>query len=92
VLALPGTSKSLAQFEKDDSECRQYATARLPSADGANAQYYDAQQRYDFAYLQCMFSKGHKIPVPADYTSGAAKPPPPPPTAPSSPGPPLPPQ
>jgi hypothetical protein len=92
VLAIPGTGKSLTQFETDDAECRQYATARLPSGDRPIAESYDVQRRYDFAYLQCMYSKGHKVPVPADYTGGAAKPPPAPPPAPSPPSPPPTPQ
>jgi hypothetical protein len=31
----------------------------------ANAQtsYYGSQRRYDSAYLQCMYAKGHKVPV-----------------------------
>jgi hypothetical protein len=45
------------------------------------------QHRYDMTYMQCMYAKGHRIPVargsePA-YTS---PPPPPPPTAPLPPG------
>ena len=43
------------------------------------------QQRYDFGYQQCMYAKGHKVPVAARYgdsrhiTRGNATPPPPPP-------------
>lgn len=55
----------------------------------ADASAYNAQQRYDNAYVQCMYAKGHRVPVsghlvtetrqrttapPASYT-----PPPPPP-------------
>jgi hypothetical protein len=32
-------------------------------APAANAGTFTVQQRYDTAYVQCMFSKGHKIPV-----------------------------
>lgn len=48
---------------------------------------YDAQRRYDNAYIQCMYSYGHKVPVSgrlmsspeaAPATSPAAIPPPPP--------------
>lgn len=29
----------------------------------ASGSYYDAQRRYDAAYLQCMYAKGNRIPV-----------------------------
>ena len=37
---------------------------------------YGVQQRYDSAYIQCMYAKGHKVPVSGQFTSA---PPPPPP-------------
>jgi len=40
------------------------------SAVGAsNAQYasYTTQQRFDNTYYQCMYSQGHKVPMPASY-------------------------
>ena len=62
------------------------------SAYGASlAQYsgYGTQRQYDNAYIQCMYAKGHRVPVPAnmayprtvrgnDAGSGAGVPPPPP--------------
>ena len=61
---------------------------------------YEMQRRYDMAYLQCMYAKGHRVPVggrfdsPSGYTSGysqpapaVATPPPPPPGAPPPPPP-----
>lgn len=39
------------------------------------------QRRYDNAYVQCMYAKGHRVPVGADFTAAPAKtslPPPPP--------------
>jgi hypothetical protein len=49
------------------------------------------QQRYDHAFTQCMYAKGHKVPVsgrysdsalnPPRYSSAARTPPPPPPPA-----------
>jgi hypothetical protein len=59
---------------------------------GAGAQsQYSLQQRYDFAYQQCMYARGHQIP--GSYTSGGPyrrpatsyTPPPPPPNAPPPP-------
>jgi len=61
------------------------------SAAGSNAygaSAYIAQQRYDNAYIQCMYSKGHRVPVsgsfvtqPGPITSPPQRylPPPPPP-------------
>ncbi|WP_319242044.1 YMGG-like glycine zipper-containing protein [uncultured Propionivibrio sp.] len=72
------------------------------SASGAEAgrSYgYDAQTRYDNAYIQCMYAGGHRVPVPASMArslmeqapatkaSGAAIPPPPPHAPPASPPP-----
>jgi len=70
------------------------------SASGAEAgrSYgYDAQTRYDNAYIQCMYAGGHRVPVPASMarslmeqapvSSGAAIPPPPPHAPPASPPP-----
>lgn len=31
--------------------------------DQANASSYGAQRRYDNAYIQCMYAKGHRVPV-----------------------------
>ena len=57
---------------------------------GANSSYYggyDLQRRYDIAYQQCMYAKGHRVPVegsfsqspPARSRSNSPTPPPPPP-------------
>lgn len=55
-------------------------------AQGAGA---GAQRRYDTGYLQCMYAKGHKIPVSARYASSPRRstyfPPPPPNTPPPPP-------
>jgi hypothetical protein len=84
ILALPGTGKSLEQFQGDDSECRRYAADRA-SAPAASTTY-DAQRRYDFAYIQCMYSKGHKVPVSGAYAGppGGNVPPPAPPVPPAA--------
>jgi hypothetical protein len=58
----------------------------------ASASAYAAQQRYDVGYTQCMYAKGHKVPVSGRYAAANerpaprryyAPPPPPPPPAPS---------
>jgi hypothetical protein len=55
-MALPGSAKTGDEFRADDTACRQIAAA------DANA---TKQWRYDMAYLQCMYIKGHQIPVPS---------------------------
>ena len=63
----------------------------IGSAAGAGAgetSAYGLQRRYDYAYIQCMYAKGHKVPVSGRLTSSApaapsyAPPPPPPPPPP----------
>ena len=74
VMVLPGSGKSIEQFQVDDMACRQWATQQTENVTGAADA---AQRRYDIAYMQCMFAKGHRIPV--KRTS------PPQPTSPGSP-------
>ncbi len=81
------------------------------SAYGAGSQYdanYGSQRQYDAAYIQCMYAKGHKVPVPgaygrawtqapseSAYVTGTPPPPPPgspPPPPPSGSAPPPPPR
>ena len=60
----------------------------LAGSGAANASGYTLQQRYDAGYTQCMYAKGHKVPVSGRYTSSYERerdrpayysPPPPPP-------------
>ena len=39
------------------------ATGAVAGTGAAAASSYELQQRYDNAYLQCMYAKGHKVPV-----------------------------
>jgi len=68
----------------------------LIGTSAASASGYEAQQRYDIAYVQCMYAKGHRVPVPGQvantYRQGgggrpvsAGIPPPPPGTPPPPP-------
>lgn len=63
----------------------------LAGASAANASGYEAQRRYDIAYLQCMYAQGHRIPVSGPFTpsnpSRYSVPPPPPPGSPPPPPP-----
>lgn len=50
----------------------------------AEASSYNAQQRYDNAYVQCMYAKGHRVPVSGRFVTeprpASHYPPPPPPS------------
>jgi uncharacterized protein YcfJ len=57
-------------------------TGSAVGAGNAQAVGYNAQQRYDNAYYTCMYSHGHKVPMPAGYArsvrqASASVPPPP---------------
>ena len=58
----------------------------LAGTGAAGASAHSAQQRYDIAYTQCMYAKGHKVPVSGGFTSSQQRPPaayaPPPPPPP----------
>ena len=66
----------------------------------SNASSYALQQRYDQSYVQCMYSRGHKVPLVGGYSlqnanaggpsSATSLPPPPPPPRGSPPPPPPP--
>ena len=71
-------------------------TGTLAGTSAGSGSAYEMQRRYDTGYQQCMYSKGHRIPVsgrfatsPSSYTSqpAAVAPPPPPPGAPPPPPP-----
>ena len=74
VLVLPGAGTSLEAFQRDDRECQGYAAQQLPTG----AQAGTLQWRYDMAYVQCMYTKGHRVP-------DGAPPPPSPQTVPPPP-------
>jgi len=42
------------------------------AAGAASSSGYDTQQRYDFSYIQCMYAKGHRVPVWGRFTDGGA--------------------
>ena len=60
-------------------------------ASASGATWYELQRRYDIAYVQCMYAKGHQ--VPGSYSGGRrqssnySSPPPPPPGTPPPPPP-----
>ncbi len=60
---------------------------------GSGNVYYETQQRYDWAYIQCMYAQGHRVPVSGQITNEPKLPatnsqiPPPPPGNPPPPPP-----
>lgn len=59
-------------------------TGAMVGSSTANASAYTMQHRYDIGYTQCMYAKGHKVPVSARYADAYRRPaprryPPPPP-------------
>lgn len=99
VLVLPGTGKSFDQFRFDEQECRSYSQAQV-GGKAAEQSAYDTtgsvQRRYDHAFTQCMYAKGHRVPVSGRYSDSASPapsqsastPPPPPPGQPPAEAPP----
>jgi hypothetical protein len=69
------------------------AVGALAGTGAAEGSSYGLQRRYDYGYTQCMYAKGHKIPVSGHFTSVPASapatqtPPPPPPGSPPPPPP-----
>ena len=95
VLVLPGTNRTFDQFRFDEQDCRGYAQTQITKANAEQDSAGSFQQRYDRAFLQCMYAKGHKVPVSGRYSdsaestqSAARTPPPPPPGPPPSEAPP----
>jgi Glycine-zipper domain len=70
----------------------------LVGTGAASGSMYEVQQRFDVAYIQCMYAKGHQVPVSGQFSGATAQqpvappasniPPPPPGTPPPPPSPP----
>ncbi|HEU4352455.1 MAG TPA: YMGG-like glycine zipper-containing protein, partial [Burkholderiales bacterium] len=72
------------------------ASGAVVGSDASYAAGSSLQRRYDHVFTQCMYGKGHKVPVPAGrYSTNGAQPatrtPPPPPPPPGQPPPEAPP-
>ncbi len=67
------------------------AVGALAGTGAADGSAYGLQRRYDFGYIQCMYAKGHKVPVSGQLMSSnpvpARTPPSPPPGSPPPPPP-----
>ncbi|MDP1666214.1 MAG: hypothetical protein Q8L79_13970 [Methylobacter sp.] len=64
VLVLPSADKNFDQFHNDDLTCRQLTHKHIATSQQDTDSNEDAQQSYDIVYIQCMYSKGHQVPVP----------------------------
>jgi hypothetical protein len=90
VMVLPGTGKSFEQFQADDVHCRQAAATSTEATKEGNVH---PQQRYDMAYMQCMYAVGNQVPMAGRPPTPGVPPPPagtPPAPPPSSAPPPSP--
>lgn len=61
VLVLPGAGKPFEQFQADVSVCREWAANQVRGA-FVEVPAFEVQRRYDNAYMQCMYAKGHQVP------------------------------
>jgi len=62
-MVLPGSTKTWDQFQVDDADCRNYSSSAIGNKAAADAPGGTLQQRYDTAFQQCMYAKGHQVPV-----------------------------
>ncbi|MEY2697663.1 MAG: hypothetical protein RL333_1801 [Pseudomonadota bacterium] len=63
ALALPGDKASESQFRKDEKACRAFAHDELLNCSHKPRSLEEAQLHFDINYLQCMYTKGHLIPI-----------------------------
>lgn len=66
VLVLPGTGKDFTQFHKDDQACRQLARTQVATLQEEPDSKEEGQQNYDIIYIQCMYGKRERVPVPGE--------------------------
>lgn len=87
ILVLPGIDKNFDQFHNDDLACKQLSHRQIATSQQEPDSKEEAQQDYDISYIQCMYGKGHRIPVPDElmYNSQLEWFPPPPPDMPAPP-------
>lgn len=81
ILVLPGTGKSYDQFHSDELMCRRLAYEQVANSPEEPDSREEGQQDYDIGYIQCMYGKEHRVPVPRGLTYGTQQewhaPPPP---------------
>jgi hypothetical protein len=86
MMVLPGTNKTFDHFRLDEQDCRAHAQSQIGKSSSEQDSAGTPQQRYDRAFLQCMYAKGHKVPLTGrvseyiDSTQSTARPSAPAPT------------
>lgn len=71
VLVLPGAEKNLAQFHRDDADCREFAREPLATSPTKLQSDDEGQRLYDIGFVQCMYHKGHRVPLPEGLMYGS---------------------
>ena len=71
TLVLPGPDKNETQFRADDGSCRSFSHAQLTRIAPAPQSREEGQVQFDISYLQCMYARGHLIPVPGEAAGDA---------------------
>lgn len=69
VMALPGIGLSFEQFQSDDVTCKHYASSQV--GNDTTDEEDELQFRYDMAYIQCMYGKGHSVPISGAFSDVA---------------------
>jgi hypothetical protein len=89
VGAAAGALVGAASHDADEGAAAGAGIGLITGSAAGMAAYHHAaaemQDRYDMAYVQCMYAKGHQVPLPAGYTAqpGPAPAPPQPATPPA---------
>jgi hypothetical protein len=63
MLVLPGSGKTFDQFRLDEQDCRVHAQSQISKSSTEQDSAGTPQQRYDRSFMQCMYAKGHKVPI-----------------------------
>ena len=63
MMVLPGTGKTFDHFRADEQDCRAHAQSEITKSSTQQDSAGSPQQRYDRFFLQCMYAKGHKVPL-----------------------------
>lgn len=69
VLVLPAAHAGEARFRADETACRRFAHAQLLNTPHPPHSLEEGQLHFDISYLQCMYGKGHQIPVVGEVIS-----------------------
>jgi hypothetical protein len=73
VLALPGSRKTIEQYQSDNVACQQQASAVAASVYYSTIPWYQLQRGYDSVYLDCMYASGNRVPAPRVYAGAPSR-------------------